>query len=122
MRAQHINLSQISLPRPAKNQRTALDSDNIANDVQASIDRMLAQTQALKPTYQEGPVSSSYTRKRGLKDINVIAKVKTVFNDRIQARNAKKREDGRLLDEPTSIAEIRLNEGRLLQLNFTYTN
>jgi len=109
---------------------------NIALDVQASVDRMLAHTAALKPTPQGGQVSDSCNKKRGLKDFNVMAKVKTAFTDHMQARSAKKRpdpaRDDRLLHSSSSSipapntelstsesmmtnVEIRLNEGNISQ-------
>lgn len=90
---------------------------NMANDVQASIERMLAQTAALKPNAQVTP----QPKKRGFKDINVISRVRNAFNDHMQARSAKKRHDpirdDRLLgttdeDAVMSNVEIRLNEGK----------
>jgi len=97
------------------------------NDINNKIQAMLAATKALKGSTDQALLQGPYlpTRKSRLMDNKVFSKVKTAINDRLQARNARKRDSARndrLLDpsnselqdwEATSALEIRLNEGKV---------
>jgi hypothetical protein len=98
-----------------------------ASDVNAKVQAMLAVNKAMKGGADQALLQGPYlpTRKSRLMDNKVFSKVKTAINDRLQARNARKRDSARndrLLDpsnselqdwEATSALEIRLNEGKV---------
>jgi len=98
-----------------------------ASDVNAKVQAMLAADKAIMGEADQALLQGPYlpTRKSRLMDKKVFAKVKTAINDRLQARNARKRDSARndrLLDpsnselhdwEATSASEIRLNEGKV---------
>jgi hypothetical protein len=123
----------LSGPEP---QPTAAFSSANAQDINGKIAQMLEATAALKGssshgTLLQGPLVPA--KKRRLKDNKVLVRMKTVINDRLNSRSAKKAYDSArddclldnsISDSPeqeatramlgtTSTVEIRLNEGML---------
>lgn len=79
--------------------------------VNKQIEAMLAATKALKPSHDNTLFQGPYVpvKKRRLKDNKVFTKVKTAINDRLQAKNSKKRHDSSrddsLLEHSSSMSQ-----------------
>jgi hypothetical protein len=104
--------TSISPPKPELIASTGGSTADAGSRVNQQIEAMLAATNTLKPGHNNVILQGPYVsmKKRRLKDNKVLTKVKTAINDRLQARNGKKRHDplrdDLLLDNSSSMSQI----------------
>jgi hypothetical protein len=75
---------------------SATSSSINPEDIQGKIAKMLEATQALKGSSSESALHQGHSvssKRRRLKDNNVLSKVKTAINDRMTSRNSRRAHD-----------------------------